>query len=289
MLVCAIFQGSAESFKDTASLEQATESKLEIIRVNIELMLMSNSQDLSQRHIALTGATNFRDLGGYLGHMGRPVKWRKIFRSDHLANLSPDDLHQIQNLGVKRSFDFRGIQESQAQSYDWPNIQRHSLSIEPTVVQRLQAQTLTGKPLTAADALDAMQTTYRDFVKVDSRRFAELFEHLLERPDPLLFHCTAGKDRTGLAAALVLSALGVSEPDIWRDYLLTNQLYKRNSTGVISLSPDVLKIVWEVQESFLQASLEEIQSRYGNIQNYLSTELGMTPAAKLRLQSLYLD
>ena len=252
-------------------------------------MLMSNSQDLSQRHIALTGATNFRDLGGYLGHMGRPVKWRKIFRSDHLANLSPDDLYQIQNLGVKRSFDFRGIQESQAQSYDWPNIQRHSLSIEPTVVQRLQAQTLTGKPLTAADALDAMQTTYRDFVKVDSRRFAELFEHLLERPDPLLFHCTAGKDRTGLAAALVLSALGVSEPDIWRDYLLTNQLYKRNSTGVISLSPDVLKIVWEVQESFLQASLEEIQSRYGNIQNYLSTELGMTPAAKLRLQSLYLD
>lgn len=252
-------------------------------------MLMSNSQDLSQRHIALTGATNFRDLGGYVGHMGRPVKWRKIFRSDHLANLSPDDLHQIQNLGVKRSFDFRGIQESQAQSYDWPNIQRHSLSIEPTVVQRLQAQTLTGKPLTAADALDAMQTTYRDFVKVDSRRFAELFEHLLERPDPLLFHCTAGKDRTGLAAALVLSALGVSEPDIWRDYLLTNQLYKRNSTGVISLSPDVLKIVWEVQESFLQASLEEIQSRYGNIQNYLSTELGMTPAAKLRLQSLYLD
>jgi protein-tyrosine phosphatase len=289
LLVCAIFQGSEESFKDTASLEQATESKLEIIRVNIELMLMSNSQDLSQRHIALTGATNFRDLGGYLGHMGRPVKWRKIFRSDHLANLSPDDLHQIQNLGVKRSFDFRGIQESQAQSYDWPNIQRHSLSIEPTVVQRLQAQTLTGKPLTAADALDAMQTTYRDFVKVDSRRFAELFEHLLERPDPLLFHCTAGKDRTGLAAALVLSALGVSEPDIWRDYLLTNQLYKRNSAGVISLSPDVLKIVWEVQESFLQASLEEIQSRYGNIQNYLSTELGMTPAAKLRLQSLYLD
>jgi protein-tyrosine phosphatase len=134
-----------------------------------------------------------------------------------------------------------------------------------------------------------MQTTYRDFVRVDSRRFAELFENLLAHADPLLFHCTAGKDRTGLAAALVLYALDVSESDIWRDYLLTNQLYKRNSTGVTNLAPDVLKIVWEVQESFLQASLEQIQTSHGNVHNYLSNELGITPAAKLRLQSLYLD
>jgi len=250
-------------------------------------MLTPHSQDLSQRHIALTGASNFRDLGGYVGHQGRTVKWRKIFRSDHLANLSPNDLLLIQSLGIQRSFDFRGVQESQAQAYDWPDLQRHSLSIEPTVVQRLQAQHLSGKPLTAADALDAMQTTYRDFVRVDSGRFAQLFEHLLDQPDPLLFHCTAGKDRTGLAAALVLYALGVSETDIWRDYLLTNQLYKRNSIGATALAPDVLKIVWEVQESFLQASLEEIQATYGGVQNYLSDQLGLTPAALLRLLSLY--
>jgi hypothetical protein len=71
--------------------------------------------------------------------------------------------------------------------------------------------------------------------------------------------------------------------------LLTNQLYKRNSIGATSLAPDVLKIVWEVQESFLQASLAEIQARYGTVQNYLSQELNLTPAALLRLQSLYLD
>ena len=251
-------------------------------------MLKSNSQDISQRHIALTGASNFRDLGGYAGHMGRPVKWRKIFRSDHLANLSPDDLLQVQSLGVKRSFDFRGVQESQAQSYDWPDLKRHSLSIEPTVVQRLQAQHLTGKPLTAADALDAMQTTYRDFVKSDSHRFAELFEHLLAKPEPLLFHCTAGKDRTGLAAALILSALGVSEKDIWQDYLLTNQLYKRNSTGASTLSPDVMKIVWEVQESFLKAALDVIQQYHGGMHNYLSQQLKLTPAALQKLRATYL-
>ena len=245
--------------------------------------------DLSHRHIPLNGASNFRDLGGYAGHEGRPVQWRKIFRSDHLASLNEQDLGQLKSLGIARTFDFRGVQESEAQSYAWPNIQRHSLSIEPTVVQRLQAQHLTGRPLTAADALDAMQTTYRDFVKSDSHRFAELFEHLLAKPEPLLFHCTAGKDRTGLAAALILSALGVSEDDIWKDYLLTNQLYKRNSTGATTLSPDVLKIVWEVQESFLKASLEVIHQDHGGMQSYLSNTLGLSKAAMHQLRKLYLE
>ena len=258
-------------------------------RVNILAMSMHSPHDLSRRHIPLHGASNFRDLGGYVGHEGRPLKWRKIFRSDHLAALNPQDLAQLKTLGIARSFDFRGVQESQAQFYEWPNIQRYSLSIEPTVVQRLQAQHLTGKPLTAADALDAMQTTYRDFVRSDSHRFAQLFEHLLEKPDPLLFHCTAGKDRTGLAAALVLSALGVSEADIWKDYLLTNQLYKRNNTGAHTLSPDVLKIVWEVQESFLKASLEVIHQDHGGMHNYLVQTLGLTPAALQKLRATYLD
>jgi protein-tyrosine phosphatase len=251
-------------------------------------MLTHNPSDLSKRHIPLTGATNFRDLGGYMGHEGRPVQWRKIFRSDHLASLDENDLRQLKTLEIGRTFDFRGVTESQSQPYQWPGIQRHSLSIEPTVVQRLQAQHLSGKPLSAADALDAMQTTYRDFVKSDSHRFAELFDHMLTKPEPLLFHCTAGKDRTGLAAALILSALGVSEKDIWQDYLLTNQLYKRNSTGASNLSPDVLKIVWEVQASFLQSSLDVIQQDHGGMHNYLSQQLKLSPAALDKLRTTYL-
>jgi protein-tyrosine phosphatase len=91
-----------------------------------------------------------------------------------------------------------------------------------------------------------------------------------------------------LAAALLLSALGVSEEDIWHDYLLTNQLYKRNSTGATTLSPDVLKIVWEVQESFLKASLEVINTDPGGMHQYLSRQLGLTDAARKKLQQLYL-
>jgi len=251
-------------------------------------MLKQPNDDLSKRHIPLKGASNFRDLGGYVGHAGRPVQWRRIFRSDHLAFLDEQDLSELKMLGIQTSLDFRGERESQSQAYAWPGIKRHSLSIEPTVVQRLQSQHLLGRPLSAADALDAMQTTYRDFVRLDSHRFAEMFEHLLTTPEPLLIHCTAGKDRTGLAGALILSALGVSEEDIWKDYLLTNQLYKRNSTGASTLSPEVLKIVWEVQTSFLEAALEVIQAEHGGMQNYLTQQLGLTPIAHQKLRQLYL-
>jgi protein-tyrosine phosphatase len=91
-----------------------------------------------------------------------------------------------------------------------------------------------------------------------------------------------------LAAALILSALGVSEKDIWQDYLLTNQLYKRNSTGATTLSPEVLRIVWEVQESFLNASLEVIEKDHGGMTNYLEQALKLSPAALQKLRATYL-
>ena len=113
-------------------------------------------------------------------------------------------------------------------------------------------------------------------------------KHLLEQPTPQVFHCTAGKDRTGFAAALLLSALGVDRATIEHDYLLTNQLYKRNHTGATTLSPEVLNIVWQVQESFLKASLEVIQQEHGGMHQYLSQQLKLTPAALQKLRASYL-
>ena len=240
------------------------------------------------RSISLQGTSNFRDLGGYKGFEGRTVRWRALFRSDHLANLNAQDLAQLHALNISRSFDFRGVQESAAQSYDWPALQRFSLSIEPTVVPRLQVQQKSGVALSKADALDAMQTTYRDFVRTDSDRFAQLFEHLLANNQPLVFHCTAGKDRTGLAAALILHALGVCEADILQDYLLTNALYKRVHSASSTIDPEVMAIIWQVQEGFLLASLEVIEAEYGGVANYLRERLGLTPAAVHQLRSLYL-
>ena len=236
-------------------------------------------QDHIQRHIPLKGASNFRDLGGYVGQAGRHVKWRTLFRSDHLANLESEDLAQLRNLGLKRAFDFRGVQESQAQAYEWPEIKRHSLSIEPTVVQRLQAQHLTGKPLTAADALDAMQTTYRDFVKSDSHRFAQLFEHMLDHPEPLLFHCTAGKDRTGFVCAMVLAALDVPHDAIVDDYLessrrkppetLARTLLEYHRIPIDARTLGAMTQIAAVRADYLDTALKTTVEQFGSVAAYL--------------------
>jgi protein-tyrosine phosphatase len=240
------------------------------------------------RHIALQGASNFRDLGGYAAHGGRSVRWRVLFRSDHLANLTSDDLAQLQALSIGRSFDFRGQRESAAQAYNWPATQRHPLAIEPTLVQYLQTQAQSGQAITPEAAADAMHVTYQGFVRSNSERFAQLFAHLLAQDAPLVFHCTAGKDRTGLAAALVLSALGVSQADILQDNLLTNALYRREAAHSAPLSPEVMDVVWRVREGFLDAALQAIDQDYGSMARYLEVGLGVDAQALERLRECYL-
>ena len=240
------------------------------------------------RHLALQGASNFRDLGGYAAQGGRSVRWRVLFRSDHLANLTDADVGQLQALGVGRSFDFRGQQESAAQAYQWPGTQRHHLAIEPTLLQTLQGQMQGGRSATVQNAVEAMQNTYCAFVRSHSHRFAELFAHLLAHDAPLVFHCTAGKDRTGLAAALILSALGVSQADILQDYLLTNAHYKREAAHHSPLAPDVMAVVWAVQEAFLGAALQAIDADYGSMAQYLKDGLGLAAPDLERLRQMYL-
>ena len=92
-----------------------------------------------ERVYRLQGATNFRDLGGYRGADGRPVRWGRLFRSDHLASLTAQDHAQLQALGLKRAIDFRGVQEAAETAYRWPWLNQHHLSIEPSVAQRLEA------------------------------------------------------------------------------------------------------------------------------------------------------
>ena len=174
------------------------------------------------RSIALQGASNFRDLGGYPGLGGRTVRWRRLFRSDHLARLSAQDQQALAGLGIARAVDLRGEAERNALAYTLPGVQYHPLTIEPTVVQRIQEVLRSGASLSPQDAAGLMQDTYRGFVHDNAPRFAALLRMLVERDDPLVFHCTAGKDRTGFAAALILLALGVPREVVMEDYLLTN-------------------------------------------------------------------
>ena len=244
-----------------------------------------------RRMPGLQGASNFRDLGGYPGHDGRPLRWRRLFRSDHLGELTAADRETLRTLGVTRSFDFRGTQERAAQPYEVPGLRQHSLAIEPTVAQNMAALVGAGLPLSAERMAGLMEELYRRLVDEEAERFAEWFGHLLDDDTPLVFHCTAGKDRTGVAAALLLLALGVPREVVEHDYLYTNRVYRRpKSTSLAGTVPeDALAVLWGVQPRFLNAALDLIDAEHGGVDRYLTQRMRLDDAARARLAQQYLE
>jgi protein-tyrosine phosphatase len=239
------------------------------------------------RHFNLEGASNFRDLGGYTNRDGRKVHWRKIFRSNHLGQLTPSDVETVRSLRVQRAFDFRGIEERATAACAITEIAVHSLPIEPTVVAALRAR-LQARALSSADSLEIMRESYRNYVRENTHTFRKLFAHLIDDHAPLVIHCTAGKDRTGFACALVLHALDVSDEVIAEDYLLTNRFYRRDPTSSTDLPDDVREAIGSVEKSFLAAGFETINRDYGCLETYLTDGLGLGARERDELKSRYL-
>ncbi|MBR0692895.1 tyrosine-protein phosphatase [Bradyrhizobium lablabi] len=241
------------------------------------------------RHLNLLGASNFRDLGGYPTRDGRSVRWRQIFRSNHLGHLTADDVAVVRSLGVRSAFDFRGVVERADALCGLADITVHSLPVEPTVVAALRAIAAGGRPPSSADAVEVMRDSYRGYVQENTPRYRTLFAHLLEDHAPLVIHCTAGKDRTGFACALILHALGVPDEVISEDYLLTNQFYKRDPSASSDLPDDVKQVLGTVQAAFLGAAFEAIEADYGDLDSYFRDGLGLGRAERNALEGRYLQ
>ena len=244
--------------------------------------------DTPVRHFNLHGASNFRDLGGYATADGRTMRWRKIFRSNHLGHLTGADADVVRGLGVTRAFDFRGTEERTSAACAVKEITVHSLPIEPTVVAALRAK-LQARALLSADALEIMRESYRGYVRLNTHSFRELFSHLLGEETPLVIHCTAGKDRTGFACALILHALGVPESVIGEDYLLTNRFYRRDPASAPDLPDEVKQAIGSVNASFLAAGFETINERYGDLEGYFRDGLGVGQRERAELKKRYLQ
>jgi protein-tyrosine phosphatase len=244
---------------------------------------------MNKRNYRFAGAANFRDLGGYTGLDGAKVRRHRIFRSDHLGALGADEASEIAALGLRRIVDLRGVTERSSAACVIEGVDIHSLPIEPTIVQAITDLLDTGHHLSPQEVVALMQDTYRGFVRRNTPRFAALFALLLQSDDPLVFHCTAGKDRTGFAAALILQSLGVSGADVMRDYLLTNERLKPDMSAWGRLAPEVAAVMYGVQPEFLDAAYGAVQEDFGGIEPYFREGLGLGEAQRERLRELYLE
>jgi protein-tyrosine phosphatase len=234
--------------------------------------------------VALEGATNFRDLGGLPTTCGHVVRRARVFRSDHLGRLSDADHDRLRALGVTHCVDLRGHAERTATPDHFPGIVMEHLGIEPTVFRRLREFQTRGAAPDRSDAVALMRETYRDFVRLQGPTFGRLLARIAGHRDALVFHCTAGKDRTGMAAALLLESLGVHRDDIMEDYLLTNALYRRDHRLTEALSQEVLDVLWQVQADFIHTAWRSIDQEFGGVERYLETQVGLEGARREQLR-----
>lgn len=240
---------------------------------------------IAERHLPLTGVYNARDLGGYRTADGRHVKWGKILRSDDLHDLTQEDRAYLASLPVNSVVDFRSRQEIEARPDSLPSgVQYYELSITPGNIEDVESY----MNLTPAQVTQAMEEMNRYFATSPEgiNRYREFFRLLQEEGDaPLLFHCSAGKDRTGMGAALVLYALNVPEETIMEDYMLSNNYVKEKYGQYIEQYPQ-LEGLFEVKPEYLRAGIESIKGKYGSVDKYLRDELGVN-VEKLREAYLY--
>jgi protein-tyrosine phosphatase len=228
-------------------------------------------------HIVLDGASNVRDLGWQFA----PGRGR-VFRSANLDQLSPHGRRAFGELGIGVVIDLRGKVEAAA-APELEGTTRVHLPIEPTVVATLLEHRARGT-LSVASAVAVMERTYRQFIVEHAHIFAEVFRHVLRaKQRPVLFHCAAGKDRTGVAAALILTALGVAPPVIMEDYLLSNRLYRPPGLGTTDFPEAVREAIVKVRPSFLQAAYAAMTQGWGGPDAYLEKALGIGPRERAAL------
>ena len=231
-------------------------------------------------------SSNFRRVG--IGPVpGLPL--RNIYRSDHLGALDAHDAAQIRALGITRVLDFRGLAERDTAACRLQDVTVHSLPIEPTIVQKLFELLEAGQRPTAREVAVHMEDTYRGFVRHNTPRFADFFAHLLASDEPTVFHCTAGKDRTGFAAALLLKAVGASDEEVMRDYLLTNDRLLLPENSRMGLPREAMEVLWRVQPGFLLAAFAEVESGYGSLEGYFREGLALRETELAALRKLYRD
>ena len=252
-----------------------------------------------ERLLPLQGGRNFRDLGGYGTADGRHVKWGLLFRSGSMHGLTDADYAYLGKRGIHVVCDFRDTQERQREPANWPaaNAPR-VLSDDYRLDTRNFLPPGEMKGWTAQSARAAMTASYPKMLVQFHDQYRRMFAELLAGHAPLTFNCSAGKDRTGIAAALLLTALGVPRATVIDDYLLTNRYLDQRKLRASPASaaspwaqapPEVMAAMGAADPRYIEAAFAVLDQHRGGAMGWLRDEMGLSHGDIVSLRRAYLE
>jgi len=249
-----------------------------------------------KRILNLEGAINLRELGGYPTANGTTIKYNKLLRSGDISNLTTNSLSYLKKYGLKYVIDFRSEDEQRT----WSDVRSDFYKIYSDPVYPLMGN---GDKL--AGAINHGDYSYLGLIyqsvvldKHGQEAYKLLFDLLLENDQPnqsVLFHCAAGKDRTGIGALLILKALGVDNEIITKDYLLTNLMYQDSNQIAKTLNDkngnqDINKMnMTKGDLESISSVYDAIDHYYGSFENYLDKALDVDASKLEKLRKLYTE
>jgi protein-tyrosine phosphatase len=243
--------------------------------------------EAGERWLNIPTGVNLRDIGGYPTTDGKRVRWKQVYRSGTLNELSPSDVEQLAKHNLRLICDLRSPDEVADSPDDAARFGAHykhlPIQADRSAMRQLRAAFFQPERLT-----DIMRESYNTIILEDNAAFIGQILRDISDPAnlPLLFHCTAGKDRTGVTAALLLAVLGVPDHIIAADYALSNRYYHRfraqvagvvKKVGWMGLSVDSIHPLLIADGDMMIEMLAALRARYGSIEAYLTERAGLTP------------
>ena len=253
----------------------------------------------------LEGANNFRDLAEINSHSPVSPRPGLLFRSELLDQISDKDLSIIEKLNINAICDLRhGVERARRQNR-WPQTNQPRIigdapseGLDTSQTNKLLAR-LNAPDFEAEEAMSVLRASYRRMPYTLAAALRSVFTHLLDKPgQPLLIHCTSGKDRSGFVCAMVLASLNVPMAVIERDYLLSKRRYplepiRQNLQSALgeNIAPERMKVLIDiatVHPSYLAAAFAEIEEHLGGIDQFLAGEIGLAADQRDQLRQTLL-
>ncbi len=251
------------------------------------------SQVVGARAVMMDSVQNLRDMGGYFNSRNKMVRWGKVYRSGDISRLSIIDFMRLKKLDLKTVIDLRSLEEMSASPLALPDVKVISIPLTGGNLTDIEPFLREGR-VRKGDAVVYMQDLYIKFITENSEAFTKALEVFLDKDNyPILFNCSLGKDGTGLLAAMLLTSLSVSDETIMSDYLSSNdyiilQRYAPLARHLSQDSQEAITVLLTANESFVDPLLKRIKNEYGSMENFLSTELGMTDKDRDKLKDILL-